>query len=314
MKLFLRSITFVSLALHGITAFAQFGTTADDAPAIAKRSMDQKVQTMLLGTYHFNNPGQDEYNTKVDDYFTDKRQKEILEVVDRIADFKPNKVFIEAMPGYQQLMNDRYEAFVKGELDLKDLKNGRSETYQIGFRVAKKCGLSKLDCVDAPGAWLGNNVKQVAARMMPKFMTAIQMEKGKIFAQENKKIVAQTVCQNLINHNTTESIMRNHSYYNQVAILVNDSSKPAKLEYDKKKVDGNELTMIGVEQNNIGAELVGKWYTRNIKIFANIIRKVEPEDERILVLFGQGHIRPIRHFFEDHPIFELVETNDYLKK
>ncbi len=68
----------------------------------------------------------------------------------------------------------------------------------------------------------------------------------------------------------------------------------------------------GVEARNIGSELVGKWYTRNIKIFSNLVREIDQQDERILVIFGLGHIRPIKHFCEDHPTLKLVEPNEYL--
>lgn len=284
-----------------------------DAPAIAKRTKDQQVQTMLLGMYHFNNPGMDEYNTEVDDYFTDQRQEEIADVVARIAKFKPTKIFVEATPKYQQLMDDRYQAFINGELDLKDLKNGRSETYQLGFRIAQACQLSGVHCVDAPGAWLGSKVNETAERLMPEFNASIDAEMEELMNAESSRFLKNTVGENLIVMNGQESIMLNHSYYNQLSVLVADPEKPSGLHFDTKEIDGSDYTMIGVDENQVGAELVGKWYTRNIKIFSNIVRSIDAKDERVLVIFGQGHIRPIQHFCEDHPILELVDPVDYLK-
>ena len=296
-----------------LNCFAQFNATARDSPAIARRKPGEKVKTMLLGTYHFNNPGLDELNSEVDDYFAEKRQKEIADIVARLAKFKPTKVFVEVQPRSQKLMDKRYQAFVKGELKLKDLKHGRSETYQLGFRIAKACKLPRVHCVDAPGAWLGKNMAETAGRKMPEFFKAIRGEMKKILEAENRKLLDRTILDNLIKFNEQSSIMKNHSYYNQIATLVNDPDKPAKLLFDKKKDGEIEYMMIGVEQHNIGAELVGKWYTRNIKIFSNIIRSLEKDDQRVLVIFGQGHIRPIQHFCEDHPTIELVHPHKYLK-
>lgn len=313
MKLTVASILLLITLWTPFTALAQFESTSDDAPAIARRGSQQTVETMLLGVYHFNNPGLDELNTEVDDYFTDKRQREILDVVNRLAKFKPTKVLVEAFPRHQNTLDERYQAFVKGELDLKDLKNGRSETYQLGFQIAKACGLSGVQCVDAPGAWLGQSVNQTAEKQMPLFYASEREKLTQIVEEENKRMIANTVGENLIEMNTQASIMRNHAYYNQLSALVVDPTKPAKIHFDEKEVDGLQYMMIGVGQHNIGAELVGKWYTRNIKIFSNILRSIEKEDERILVIFGQGHIRPIQHFCEDHPILNLVAPNKYLR-
>jgi hypothetical protein len=42
-------------------------------------------EAMILGVYHFDNPGMDTYNLEIDDYFTKNRQAEIQEVVDLLA-------------------------------------------------------------------------------------------------------------------------------------------------------------------------------------------------------------------------------------
>ena len=305
-------LLFLSFLLMTENAQAQYGSKASDAPAIAQRSSDDQIQTMLLGTYHFNNPGADEYNVEVDDYFSAKRQAEIAEVVSRLAKFKPTKIFVEAPASVQSLLDERFNKFKKGELLLKDLKRGRSETYQIGFQVAKACDLEGVVCIDAPGAWLGKQMKETAARKMPNLFRELDEKMEAVVADEEKRMETTTVLENLIEFNTDASIMENHSYYNQMAVLVADPDQPAGLVFDKKSEAGVETMMIGVEAQNIGAELVGKWYTRNIKIFSKIVRAIDKEDERILVIFGQGHIRPIKHFCEDHPTFKLVEPNVFL--
>ena len=62
--------------------------------------------------------------------------------------------------------------------------------------------------------------------------------------------------------------------------------------------------------NFIGTRFSAVWYERNLMIFTNILRNLDPTtDQRILVLFGSSHTATLRHFFEDHDRFQLVELD-----
>jgi len=50
------------------------------------------------------------------------------------------------------------------------------------------------------------------------------------------------------------------------------------------------------------------WYNRNLRIFRNIQNIAEKED-RIMVLFGAGHVSILLNLFESSPEFELVKFN-----
>ena len=60
-----------------------------------------------------------------------------------------------------------------------------------------------------------------------------------------------------------------------------------------------------------GAELNGRWYTRNALIFAKLMQVAQPGD-RIVLIFGAGHAYWLRHFASTTPGYMLVEPNDYL--
>lgn len=75
---------------------------------------------------------------------------------------------------------------------------------------------------------------------------------------------------------------------------------------------GRSEVWVGFPNDHIGADLVGEWYKRNLRIFANILHRVEPGTERIFVMFGAGHLWTLRHFFQDHPGFELVPVGQLL--
>ena len=68
---------------------------------------------------------------------------------------------------------------------------------------------------------------------------------------------------------------------------------------------------IGSESEPIGADLLSRWYERNIRIAANVVHLAEPGD-RILVLFGANHRKLLIDFLRDVPGFEVVEASNYL--
>ena len=50
---------------------------------------------MLLGSFHFDNPGLDVAKFENVDALSAKRQLEIKQVLDKLVQFKPDKIFIE---------------------------------------------------------------------------------------------------------------------------------------------------------------------------------------------------------------------------
>jgi hypothetical protein len=60
-------------------------------------SAPARIQVMVLGTYHFDNPGQDLHNMKVDSVLTTAKQAELADVASRLAKFNPTKIAVEAL-------------------------------------------------------------------------------------------------------------------------------------------------------------------------------------------------------------------------
>jgi hypothetical protein len=59
-----------------------------------------------------------------------------------------------------------------------------------------------------------------------------------------------------------------------------------------------------------GADLVSRWYERNVRICAHIVQIAEPGD-RVLVLYGSGRLfaPPLP---SGVPGYRIVESNDFL--
>jgi Family of unknown function (DUF5694) len=64
---------------------------------------------------------------------------------------------------------------------------------------------------------------------------------------------------------------------------------------------------IGKDKDYPGADLVARWYERNLRIATNIARLPNQPGERILVLIGAGHGKLLRQFLGEMPGFQVVE-------
>ena len=66
--------------------------------------------------------------------------------------------------------------------------------------------------------------------------------------------------------------------------------------------------------NNDGPDIIAMWwYSRNLRIFNNILKTQPGPNDRLLVLFGNAHIPTLKHCFEASPEFKVVELKSLLK-
>jgi hypothetical protein len=267
---------------------------------------------MLLGVYHFDNPGLDKYNLEIDDYFSDKRQNEIAEVVALLSDFSPTKIMIEQKPSSQKRIDSLYRSFINNQLDLNTLERGRNEIYQLGFNLANKLNLKQLYCVDANGNWLGPYADFIADTLsLSDYLEEEELSKKDISVR-NERFRKQTIRENLAFTNQWDNILDNHRYYIDVAMRVKDTVGIYFTYQEAAQViDENEYLMRSFDFNNIGVELVTEWYKRNFFIYRNILEKSSKGD-KVLIIFGQGHIPILHHLLENNPRYKVVSSLDYL--
>ncbi len=58
--------------------------------------------------------------------------------------------------------------------------------------------------------------------------------------------------------------------------------------------------------------LTGWWYNRNLRIYSNILRVMEPRD-RLLLLIGAGHVPIIQHAAQASPEIDLIDLAEVLE-
>jgi hypothetical protein len=113
-----------------------------------------RAKAMVLGLFHFHNPGLDAYKPKFPfNILEKKRQAELENLLRQIAAYQPTKILVEwDRMKEDSITNERFQKYLHGTFDLEDKTN---EVYQIGFKLAKKLGHKKIYCSDAPSDWFG---------------------------------------------------------------------------------------------------------------------------------------------------------------
>jgi hypothetical protein len=252
---------------------------------------DKSAKILILGTYHMGNPGQDALNIEADDVLLPKRQREIGDVVEALARFKPTKIAIES--AYRDpYWTGRYEKFLRGEYKL-----GRNEVEQIGFQLAKRLNHSTLYPVDFP-MWM--NGLTPSEREMPKVKPSPsptpEAKDAKAhpplppyLAKHEELMRTATVSEILRHMNSDQYIQPSHAGYMEMLLPTGS---------------------IAIYEQT---DLVTNWYKRNLRMFTNINRITEFPGDRILLIVGAGHLKILRDFAIDAPYFCLAETNTYLR-
>lgn len=255
-----------------------------------------KAKVMVLGVFHFENPGLDGYKPKYPfDIHEKKRQKELAVLLKQIALYKPTKILVEwSRIEDDSITNQRYLQYLDGTFSLNDKSN---EVYQIGFKLAKKLGHKKIYCSDASAEWCGVEIDwenyDVEAYLKSKgqYKKSTRYDFQSFYELCDSLKTAQTLSEHLAMLNDPRNRLKDHQAY------------------------FTDLILEGAGDNYLGADAVAKWYRRNLRIFANAYDLTNFEkEERLLLIYGSGHVWQLRQFFMDSPDYEYVEPNKYLMK
>jgi hypothetical protein len=281
MKTWSRSVWASLVAMASLSALAH-----GETKLLSERTPDQRPALLVLGTGHLNNPGLDLINVKIDDVLTEVRQAEVLAVVERLASFQPTHIAVEWSLNDQSALDARYRQYRAGLYSLS-----RDEVDQLGMRLAAKLGLTRVHAVDwsenAPGNpqdynWIDYGEShgqraQVAAIRDPK---------------RNHGVVplgTQSIGTWLLQLNRSEVLATNHRIY-------------------------FDWATIGDQEQQPGANWVGAWYGRNLRIFNNLVRLTDRSHDRVLAIYGHGHAYLLRQFAVESGAFRLVDVDAVLSE
>jgi hypothetical protein len=260
-----------------------------------------QTQALLIGTFHFHNPGGDVVKQNTFDVMSAASQIELDIIADKVGKFHPDKVFVEWDYKDQKVLDSLYQLYLNGTYDsfveakYKGTKSynfyKKNEIMQLGFRAAKKAGLKQVNAVDYPMNIPFDTVMKIInasgqTSLMNEINTTIA-EQAKI---TNKKISKLTLTELIRDNNTAAYRTINNGLY---------------IKY---------FNRAGLQDNFVGADGVTTWYRRNLYMYSLIQKAMGPKDQRIMILLGSGHVSMIKKFIDDEQIFKVVELEELLKK
>lgn len=262
-----------------------------------------KTKILILGTYHMGGT-LDKIKVENDNILSDKRQKEVKEILNQLAKFNPSKIFVEQVPSEQLYWDSVYVNLQKGILPTDDWTIS-NEIFQLGLQLSKKINLKKgVTCVDwqMPDSTktdlLDKTYFNYAKATNNLFDERTKNKEFKLFSEAGELIGREIVKFNaeIPNLNLKDVLLklnskqtqRNYYYANILALM-----------------DNNPLDM--------GVALTNQGTYRNMNIYKNIVQKINANDSNVLIIYGAGHGEALRTMLQSHPKFEIVELDTVLK-
>lgn len=243
-----------------------------------------RPELLIVGTYHMANRGHDEYNVQADDVLSSRRQQEIEQLIEVLKRFRPTKIAIEDQEG--QHVAQEYSDYLMGKYTLS-----RDETNQVGYRLAKELGHQQVYAVNA---WAGNDfpiqhvINYAKAHGRAPQLETIMAKWGAAAKELDDFLKTHTVLETLKYANSDSFVAENVNPYFEVA-------------------------RFGDPLDYAGADLLGNYYLRNIRIYGNIVNLIDSPSDRILVIYGYGHLGWLRQNAREDRTLLLRTLNEFTR-
>jgi hypothetical protein len=258
----------------------------DASKLLRDRRPEERPTLLVLGTAHLANPGRDQINIPVEDVLSERRQREVAVLLERLATFRPTHVAVEWALTEQKDLDARYSSYRS-----KKYKPSRNEVDQFALPLAAALDLERVDAVDwndyPPGDFdqYYDWAKYAESRGQEKLISAINDPES---VKRQAPVLAElTIMDWLIQLNQPERLATSHRRYFDIATIGDAKQQP-------------------------GANWVGHWYARNLRIFGNLTRLTDRPDDRILAIYGQGHAYLLRQFAVESGAFRVVDVAQVL--
>jgi hypothetical protein len=223
-----------------------------------------RPEIMILGTYHMDNPGRDVYNMQADDVGSPKRQLEVAQVIEVLKKFRPTKIAIEADVGSERVAK-QYSDYLAAKYTLSN-----NEIDQLGYRLAKEMGHKQVYGVDEEGDFPFQRV----------------IDYAKATGRKEKLDAVTGVWGTMVKEQ--DAFLRSHTVLEMLEYMNSDAMS------EKGVATYYAVVPFGEPGDYAGPDLLAAWYQRNIRIYHNIVGVIDSPNDRILVIYGAGHLGWLR--------------------
>lgn len=243
------------------------------------------TEVLLLGTFHFSNPGLDLAKFENANILSSKRQAEVQQVVKQLITYRPDKIFIEDEPSRQSRWDSLFQQYEQGTLPAK-----ADEIFQVAFPVARTLGHPRVYCADYRDAIFPADslMKVLAENGQTAQLAGIQTKIQQVEQRFNENLKKHTVSEILRIENDPQEQKDNVAFY-------------------------LSTLSAGTLRNHVGAYLASEWWRRNMIIYGNVLKQLKGDEKRILILFGSAHTALIKSLIDYNSAFRLVAVKEVLK-
>jgi hypothetical protein len=232
---------------------------------LTARATAQAPEILLFGVFHFANPGRDVIRHDQVDVSTPANQAYLSGLAQRLCAFRPTAILLEFDRAREPEIRKQLDDYTAGKAELP----GVDETYQIGLRVAKSCGVKNIYGFDETRiGWNAEPLFAYLEKSAPDILGAFKGEISRLQAAETTAHRELGLRELLAHANDPEQDRLNKDLY----LLTNAAGAG-----------------LGFE----GADASARWWHRNFRMYANI-QRYATAGERVLVVAGSGHTAILR--------------------
>lgn len=266
----------------------------------ASFAQTRPTEVLLIGTFHFNNPGADVAKVKTFDVMTPTVQAELETITEKIKLYQPDKLFVEwawdeqsdldAL--YAQYLGGKYEQYVTATYTKPAQRDFylKNEIIQLAFRAGKKLKLPKIYAIDYKKTDFPYDsvMRAMTAAHQEKLLQDIGELMATYQASTNKKLETLTLTQLLLDHNTPTSRAFDNGFYLTL------------------------LNRAGTADAFVGPFLVSEWYRRNLYMYSLVQKLTAAPDDKVMILAGASHAAMMKGFIDVDDAFQVKELKDVL--
>ncbi|NRF40674.1 DUF5694 domain-containing protein [Pedobacter foliorum] len=256
-----------------------------------------KINVILIGTFHFNNPGNDAAKTNNRDMLSKENQLGLEQITDLIVKkYKPDQIFVESNYNKKRELNDNYQLYLKDKFSAftDTIKNARmrklyteGETFQLAFRLAKKAKNEVIYPIDTL-IELRFDLLQKLIKSDAKLSQIFKDKVANLSKKANYTLAKKDLKEVFKDLNTDKDLNENKGFYISFA------------------------NSLGINENYFGANLVSDWYKRNLIMYSNVQNQLISNTKNIVILVGTGHAAMFKDFIKNDEKFNLIELKTVL--
>ncbi len=268
------------------------GGCKKEAPVENQKMETSTKEVLLMGTFHYNNPGADVAKTKSFDILSKQSQLELELIASKIKEYNPSKIFVEWPYDEQPQLDSLYQLYQDGNYFINDSLSNfylKNEIFQLAFRVAKKSNLEKIYAMDY----------NKTAFPYQEVMNDIEANQQIALKEKLEQTIAKFT-------NDFDNMIDSGASLTELTLALNTEE----MNYTSNDLHNNLFSMAGGVDDFNGVFLTSEWYKRNLYMWTLIQKNTDESDKRIMVLAGSGHTAMMELFIKGNRDWSIKKFKD----